>query len=100
MQLEKVDNIIFLKNIESNIIQEAFIVLKDNFKVTLLDTEEKEINAETNIIKEAELIINEKIKDADIKKTNMKIKKIQKKYKFIKLLNFFLIIAIFLLIIL
>ena len=38
MQLEKVNNIIFLKNIESNIIQEAFIVLKDNYKIEPTNT--------------------------------------------------------------
>lgn len=68
MQLEKVDNIIFLKDIESNIMQEAFIVLKDNFKVTSLKTKEKKVKLEANIIKEAELIINEEINDVSKKK--------------------------------
>lgn len=99
MQLEKIDNIIILKNIESNIMQEAFVVLKDNFKVNLLNTKEKMKKAETCIIKEAELIINEEIKDSDIKYEKIKIKKIQKKYKLMKTINIFLIIGIILLLI-
>ena len=99
MQLEKVDNIIFLKDIESNIMQEAFIVLKDNFKVTSLKTKEKKVKLEANIIKEAELIINEEINDVSKKKEKIKIEIIQKKYKFMKIINLVLIICILFLII-
>ena len=99
MQLEKVDNIIFLKDIESNIMQEAFIVLKDNFKVTSLKTKEKKAKLEANIIKEAELIINEEINDVSKKKEKIKIEIIQKKYKFMKIINLVLIICILFLII-
>ena len=33
MQLNKLNNIVFIKKPESNIIEEAFIVLKDNVKI-------------------------------------------------------------------
>ena len=39
MQLNKLDNIVFLKDLESNIIEEAFIVLKDNVNFTKMEKE-------------------------------------------------------------
>ena len=33
MQINKTDNVIYLKEVESNIIEQAFIILKDNIKV-------------------------------------------------------------------
>ena len=95
MQLEKIDNIIFLKNIESNIMQEAFIVLKENFKLDSLPTKEKIIKTESNIIKEAEMIINEHAHLSKMEYEKIKIKKIKNKYKFLKIIN---IILVFLLI--
>ena len=32
MQINKTNNVIFLKDVESNVIQEAFVVLKENDK--------------------------------------------------------------------
>ena len=95
MQLEKIDNIIFLKNIESNIMQVAFIVLKENFKLDSLPTKEKIIKTESNIIKEAEMIINEHAHLSKMEYEKIKIKKIKNKYKFLKIIN---IILVFLLI--
>ena len=95
MQLEKIDNIIFLKNIESNIMEEAFIVLKDNFKIDALNTNEKMVQTESNIIKEAEMIINEKIKESNIEYEKIKLKKIKKKYKFMKIINIILLLFLF-----
>ena len=42
MQINKTDNVIFLKDVESNIIDEAFIILKKNVKFS--DNENKHIN--------------------------------------------------------
>ena len=44
MQLNKLDNIVFLKDLESNIIEEAFIVLKDNVNFTKMEKEKYKKN--------------------------------------------------------
>lgn len=96
-------NMIILKSLPSNIIDEAIIILKENVKIKEEEKENKKINEKTNkkenkkenknsninskeenekyIIKEAELIVNnyvEKIETKDEKKTNKKEKNIKK----------------------
>ena len=54
MQLNKLNNIIFLKDVQSNIIEEAFIVLKDGVKIHHIKNEkEKSKDSNMNILKEA-----------------------------------------------
>ena len=61
MQLNKLDNIVFLKDLESNIIEEAFIVLKDNVNFTKMEKEKYKKNEKTMILYETEsLIMNSK----------------------------------------
>ncbi len=94
MQEGNFKNTIVLKNIPSNIVDEAIIVLKENKKAWKLEKvdkvknniEEKKINhiKKDYVIKEAEMIISEYIK---IKEKEEKIEKNisdNKKYKRIK----------------
>lgn len=94
MQVNKTNNIVFLKNVESNLIEEAVVILKNgvtlnnNLKEKTNKKEEKNIN----ILKEAELIINQKIKENDIKFEKYKVNKLEKKIKILKFINSILIL--------
>lgn len=99
MQLNKLNNMIFLKNVESNIIDEAFIVLKDNVKIenknNLSSLENKESKIEKiNILKEAEELINKKINDSNLEYEKFKLKKLENKLKRLKLINILLVVGI------
>lgn len=94
MQVNKTNNIVFLKNVESNLIEEAVVILKNgvtlnnNLKEKTNKKEEKSIN----ILKEAELIVNQKIKENDIKFEKYKVNKLEKKIKILKFINSILIL--------
>ena len=94
MQVNKTNNIVFLKNVESNLIEEAVVILKNgvtlnnNLKEKINKKEEKNIN----ILKEAELIVNQKIKENDIKFEKYKVNKLEKKIKILKFINSILIL--------
>ena len=91
MQLNKLNNIIFLKDVQSNNIEEAFIVLKDGVKIHHIKNEkEKSKDSNMNILKEAELIINEKIDKSNIDYEKFKIKELEKKIKISKIINIIL----------
>lgn len=90
MQTNKANNVVFLKNTESNIIEEAFLILKDNVKIDFKDNEK---NKDIDILKEAEILINEKIKESNLKFERFKIEKLNKKIKFLKISNIIFIIA-------
>lgn len=93
MQLNKINNIIFLKNPESNIIDEAFILLKDNVKINSFVTD----NISTfkldkmDIQKEAENIINRHIQEKNLEYEKFKFKKLEQKNKRLKIINFLII---------
>lgn len=96
METSKLKNMVVLKNLPSNIVDEAIIVLKANKKVKKLQKIEKDKQTSENeenkkdkeyILKEAEMIVNNyisKIENNDngkiiIKKeTNEKYKKLKK----------------------
>lgn len=107
MDISKMKNIIVLKNLPSNIIEEAIVVVKEPKKIRkkqYADIEKnnkinnKEMNREENkekvkkvnnenskeyIVKEAEMIINNYITslEAEAPKSKKNIKKIQRRYK-------------------
>lgn len=97
MQINKTNNIIFLKNVESNIIEEAFVILKDNIKITenkyISNDFKFETDTSLNILKEAELIINQEIIKKDNEFEVFKINKLEKKLKLLKIINILLVIA-------
>ena len=104
MQKNKVNNIIVLKNISSNIVEEAIVVLKSNvnFKNNELIKNKKEENAHFTIVKEAEHVIEDYISKMKTKNKELEEFKIKKKYKNLKritiatvVLNFVLLLKIF-----
>lgn len=109
MNSNNVKNIIVLKNLPSNLIDEAFIILKDNKKAKALKKIEN--NSENNtkkektgeyIVKEAEMIISNYLskleKEKQIKSNS--IKKIENKYNRLKFISMLLGVAVILNIIL
>ena len=103
MESNIMKNIVILKNLPSNLVEEAFVVLKENEKIQIEDLTNKEsiardINKNTNekeskeyIVKEAELLVENYLKDIE-KRKNEKSKDIWKlKYEKLKILNIFLV---------
>lgn len=96
MNSNKLKNIIVLKNLPSNIIDEAFIILKNNKKIKTLERiekqsagkESKEKNDEY-IVKEAEMVISNYLskieKDKQIKSHSLK--QMEQKYRRLKLIS-------------
>lgn len=95
MDNKSMKNMVVLKDLPSNIVDEAIVILKPNIKLKNLDlaqnksTENKKTkkqntdNPKKYIINEAEMIISNYISDIEKeKKENLKInKKIENKYK-------------------
>jgi len=104
---------IILRNLPSNMIEEAYIVFKDNIKIHKLEKVEKnktiikneKIESKEYIVKEAEMIIQDYI--SKIEKKEYEIgnlnKKIKEKYKRLKALTIFLamfsVLSLFLIVI-
>lgn len=95
-------NMVVLKNLPSNMVEEAFIVFKDNVKIHKLQKVEKNkikekderTNKEGYMIKEAEMIVQDFISKIEKKEYELVNgnKKINEKYKRLKYLTIFLAI--------
>lgn len=96
MNSNRLKNIIVLKNLPSNLIDEAFIILKNNKKIKSLERIEKQLageepkeQREEYIVKEAEMVISNYLskleKDKQIKSHSLK--QIEQKYKRLKLIT-------------
>lgn len=96
MNSNQLKNIIVLKNLPSNLIDEAFIILKNNKKIKTLERIEKQSSGketkekqEEYIVKEAEMVISSYLskieKDKQIK--SHLIKQMENKYKRLKLIT-------------
>jgi len=97
MQISKTENVIFLREVESNIIQEAFVILKDNVKFEFDEkktSNSKKSNNEMCILKEAENLINCEINDCNLKYDKFKMSKLERKLKIQKTFNIFCVIAL------
>ena len=92
--MNKTNSVIFLKDIESNIIEEAVIVLKENVNINKLNNE-NEFNK--GILNEAELIINERVKENDLEFQKYKITKLTKRIRILLITNILLIILLIIL---
>ncbi len=101
MQISKTNNVIFLKDVESNIIKEAFIILKDNVKIEAQEQDNvlENTNKTMEVLKEAELLINEGINKNNLNFEKYKLLKLKRKLKIQKVINIFCIIAIIIFII-
>lgn len=103
MQTNSVKNIVILKNLPSNIVEEAIIILKSNKyakkfqmieKNNNKELEQKDSNNNKYIIKEAEALLSNYISKIDSNKNTEKTNKtLNKKYK--KLKRYSIIITIF-----
>lgn len=96
MNESKMKNMVVLKNLPSNIVEEAYVILKPNknFKQNI----EKQENQNTRIssdyvVKEAEMVVSNYLSKIEEKKTfrNLEVEKIERKYK--KLKNTSMILA-------
>lgn len=92
MKTENMKNMVVLRDLPSNIVEEAIVILKPNVKLRNLDlienkTKNKKMENKQNtkkyIINEAEMIVNNYISEIEKEKKNVyKInKKIENKYK-------------------
>lgn len=95
MNQSNMKNMVVLKNLPSNLVEEAIIILKENKKIKRLEKVEKNKSQEENkspkkeneyILKEAEMLVSNYISGLENKKKERSInqKKINQKYKRIK----------------
>ena len=101
MEASKMKNIIILKNLPSNIVDEAFVILKPNKKIKIEDYAEK-VNKEKEkvtkygsrdyMVKEAEMVISNYLSDIENEKKerSINIKQLESKYKKFKALTYIL----------
>ncbi len=92
MQTDKMKNMIVLKDIPSNIIDEAIIILKDNKKKTTSSVLNNDLE-KRNIVQEAELIINNYVSQYENRNDYYK-NKIELKYKRLKIISIILVLAV------
>ena len=103
MSIESMKNMVVLRNLPSNIVEEAIVILKPNVKLKNMDLAENKVkNKESKnknkqdskkyIVNEAEMIINNYLSNLEKeKKNNYKInKKIENKYKRVRGIAIFL----------
>lgn len=98
MNTENMKNMVVLKNLPSNIVEEAIVILKPNIKLKRLDTVEnsnknnkkiKEEDSKKYIINEAEMLISNYIsKIENDRNKNIKVnKQIEDKCKRLKMMS-------------
>lgn len=100
MNASKMKNMIVLRNLPSNIIEEAFIILKPNKKIKIentiiernYDENSQKNNTNEYLLKEAEMVLNNCFSGIENKNVvkNAKTNKIEKKYKKLKNITIFL----------
>ena len=106
MDIQNMKNIVVLKNLPSNMIEEAFVVLKDNVKIHTQEAlknkkeegseiKKEDINKKNNkdyLLKEAEMIINDYVSNIEkkqVKESKEKVK-LEEKCRKLKYLSLFL----------
>lgn len=93
--MDKLKNIVVLKNLPSNLIDEALLILKPNQKIKSIEYSPRQIdgqsdvNSQDYIIKEAEMVISSYLNKNDIT-GNRKIEKLEKTNKRLKLTSIIL----------
>ena len=89
MNTEVMKNMVVVKNLPSNMIEEALIILKPNLKVKELEAinidkngkEEEEATNSAYVIKEAELLVKEYISKIEKEEKTERDSKFEEKYK-------------------
>ena len=105
MNTGNLKNIVVLKDLPSNLIEEAIVVLKENQKIPKLepaskDKKENESDMKKNskdyIVKEAQMLIADYISRVENKnkKENQSIQKLNKKCKWLKSVNQALLVSL------
>ncbi len=100
MQLSKMKNIIVLKGMASNVVDEAIVVLKPNVKLKQSEYNTKgkiqgeDKNKKMIVMKEAENTINNYVKKLQKEASNKEEISLRKKYKFLQVCNALLISSI------
>ena len=111
MDTSSLKNIVVLKDLPSNLVDEAIVVLKENQKIEKLETIDKSqnkkqsvdknatnevINKKDYIVKEAQLLISEYISKIENKnkKESQSFQTLKQKYKKLKTVNHLLIGAL------
>lgn len=89
MNDSKMKNMVVLKNLPSNIVEEAYVVLKpnNNLKINLQKQENTgERLTSEYVVKEAEMVISNYLSNIEEKKVirNLEVEKIKKKYNNLK----------------
>lgn len=108
MNIENMKNIIVLKDLPSNMVEEAIVILKPNMKLQNIKTKEKakenikigakgKVNPKEYILKEAESIVSQYISNLERpKQLEINNKKLMIKYNRIRIISILLgIIGIF-----
>lgn len=102
MDIENMKNMVVLKNLPSNIVEEAIVIFKPNVKLKNSEVNEnnkkvKTENSKKYILNEAEMIIGNYISKIETDKNKkMKANKIiEDKYKRLKIVSVFLGIMLF-----
>ena len=97
--MKNLKNMLVLKNLPSNLIEEAILILKPNQKVKNTEYAVKKFekgkgeNPDEYVVKEAEMLISSYLSRNDISNSK-EIKKLERKYKRMKMLTVFLGIII------
>lgn len=87
-------NMVVLKNLPSNIVEEAIIVLKTNKKIKQVEKEKMTENKDTKtreddyILKEAEMLVNTYISKLEDKKKTREITNKKEKQKYNRIKNY------------
>lgn len=98
--MDKLKNIVVLRDLPSNLIDEALLILKPNHKIKSVEHIQKRNdkpannNSQDYIIKEAEMVISSFLSRNDIS-NNKKVKKLEQKYKRLKITSAVLSLIIF-----
>lgn len=97
MEAGQMKNIVVLKNLPSNIVEEAIVVLKPNLKIKQIEyisktKENKPNSGKEYIIREAESVVSNYISglDKQKEKNTKTINKINEKYNRLKIITFLL----------
>ena len=102
MQAEKMRNMIVLKNLPSNIVDEAFVILRNNKRAKVLnkidskeDNQQLKSSSDDYILKEAEMVISNYLSKFENERQlkNYSMRKLEKKCKRLKWLSLILGIA-------
>lgn len=105
MEASKFKNMVVIKNLPSNIVEEAIVILKSNKKIKKLEKIEKGKLSEVEtikekdnnyVVKEAEMLISNYINKIENKESKKQNKDINRKYKRLKNYAFITSLIIFL----